>query len=346
MTPDTAPDNVIAHWAEPADCSLRRIGTGLINDTFLLAGPGGEKLVLQRLHTIFAAEVNDDLDAVTRHLAAQGMVTPRLVSTRKGARWITHGDRIWRALSFVSGHSIDFVDNPRRARAAGELVGRFHAALDGFEYGYRSDRPGVHDTPLHLQNLAAALREQRAHRLYDLTAPLAEDLLRQAELLRDLTNLPERHSHGDLKISNLLFDETGAAVCLIDLDTLTRMRWPLEMGDALRSWCNPGREDQRPGKLDLDLLAAALEGYSRVTPGMLRREEIDALTDGLVQICLELACRFATDALNESYFGWDPGRYPGRGEHNLVRAGAMSDLLADARAREAEIRRLTTKMAA
>jgi len=344
VTLDTAPDTVIAHWADPADWSQRRIGSGLINDTFLLAGPGAGRLVLQRLHPIFAPEVNDDLDAVTGHLAAQGMLTPRLVPTGEGARWIMHDDRIWRGLSFVSGHSIDFVDTPARARAAGALVGRFHAALDGFDYVYRSGRPGVHDTPLHLQNLAAALRERRAHRLYDLTAPLAEDLLRQAELLRDLTDLPERHSHGDLKISNLLFDQSNEAVCLIDLDTLTRMRWPLEMGDALRSWCNPGREDQRPGKLDLALLAAALEGYARATPGLLREEETDALTDGLMQICLELACRFATDALNESYFGWDPTRYPGRGEHNLARAGAMSDLLRDVRARERDIRRLTGKI--
>lgn len=345
MTLDTAPDIVIAHWAEPADWSQHRIGTGLINDTFLLSGPGDGKLVLQRLHTIFAPEVNEDIDAVTRHLAAHGMVTPRLVLTRNGATSIIHENRTWRVLSFVPGHSIDFVDSPARARAAGALVGRFHAVLDGFDYQYRSIRPGVHDTPLHLQNLAATLMEKHDHRLYDATAPLAEDLLRQAELLRDLSDLPERHSHGDLKISNLIFDSSGEAVCLIDLDTLTRMRWPLEMGDALRSWCNPGREDQRPGKLDLDLLTAALEGYAGTTPGLLKREETGALTDGLIQICLELACRFAADALNENYFGWDPTRYAGRGEHNLARAGAMSDLLRDVREQEAGIRRLTLSLA-
>ena len=212
MTLDTAPDIVIAHWAEPADWSQHRIGTGLINDTFLLSGPGGGKLVLQRLHTIFAPEVNEDIDAVTRHLAAHGMVTPRLVLTGDGATSIIHENRTWRVLSFVPGHSIDFVDSPARARAAGALVGRFHAVLDGFDYEYRSIRPGVHDTPLHLQNLAAALMEKHDHRLYDATAPLAEDLLRQAELLRDLSDLPERHSHGDLKISNLIFDSSGEAV--------------------------------------------------------------------------------------------------------------------------------------
>ena len=41
---------------------------------------------------------------------------------------------------------------------------------------------------------------------------------------------------------------------------------------------------------------------------------------GVEWISLELAARFAADALFESYFGWDPARFPGRGEHNLVRA--------------------------
>ena len=40
VTLDTAPEIVIANWADPADWVQRRIGTGLINDTFLLSGPG------------------------------------------------------------------------------------------------------------------------------------------------------------------------------------------------------------------------------------------------------------------------------------------------------------------
>lgn len=341
MTLDTAPEIVIANWADPADWVQRRIGTGLINDTFLLTGPGQRRLILQRLHTVFAPEVNLDLDAVTRHLDASGMVTPRLVPARDGAPWITHDARTWRVLSFVPGDSVDHVESPARARAAGSLVGRFHRVMDGFEYDYKSRRPSVHDTRLHLDNLAVALRQQQKHPLYKEVSPLAGDLLRQADDLADLSHLPERHAHGDLKISNLLFDGDGQGVCLIDLDTLTRMRWPLEMGDALRSWCNPRSEDRRPGRLDLDLLAGALEGYAETAHGLLNGDERDALADGLSQICLELACRFATDALNESYFAWDPGRYARRGEHNLARAGAMHDLFRDVRLHRETIRQLT-----
>jgi hypothetical protein len=41
---------------------------------------------------------------------------------------------------------------------------------------------------------------------------------------------------------------------------------------------------------------------------------------GVEWVSLELAARFAPTPCFESYFGWDPARFPGRGEHNLVRA--------------------------
>jgi hypothetical protein len=52
----------------------------------------------------------------------------------------------------------------------------------------------------------------------------------------------------------------------------------------------------------------------------LTEAERRALLAGVEWISLELASRFAADALLESYFGWDARRFPGRGEHNLVRA--------------------------
>jgi hypothetical protein len=35
---------------------------------------------------------------------------------------------------------------------------------------------------------------------------------------------------------------------------------------------------------------------------------------------VELAARFCADALNESYFGWNPKSFPSRSEHNQARA--------------------------
>ena len=43
-------------------------------------------------------------------------------------------------------------------------------------------------------------------------------------------------------------------------------------------------------------------------------------------ITVELAARFAADALAESYFGWDSERFGSAGEHNHVRARSQLGL--------------------
>ena len=47
---------------------------------------------------------------------------------------------------------------------------------------------------------------------------------------------------------------------------------------------------------------------------------------------LELAARFAADALNECYFAFDEKRYASRGEHNRVRATGQLSFHDQARA--------------
>ena len=131
--------------------------------------------------------------------------------------------------------------------------------------------------------------------------------------------------HGDPKTANLMVrEDTGLPYALVDLDTVGPIALGHELGDALRSWCNAASEDDPAPRLDLRLHAAAVEGY--VAQARQEGPRIDdalvmtALVDGLPWICLELCARFAADALEESYFGWDPSSFPGRGEHNLHRA--------------------------
>ena len=70
----------------------------------------------------------------------------------------------------------------------------------------------------------------------------------------------------------------------------------------------------------LPLFAAALEGYATHARAFITAEEQAAMVDGVLAIYLELAARFAADALNEAYFGWSPVRFASRGDHNLARA--------------------------
>ena len=105
------PDAVRAAYGFTADHTVEPLAGGLINRTYLVAGPGdGPVAVLQRLHPVFGAEVNLDLEAITAHLAAAGLDTPRLVRTAAGAPWVEHDGRIWRALGTVAGGEVISAD--------------------------------------------------------------------------------------------------------------------------------------------------------------------------------------------------------------------------------------------
>jgi Ser/Thr protein kinase RdoA (MazF antagonist) len=333
------PAAVLTRWHRFADARVQLITTGLINSTFVLQAGSGEKAVLQRLHPVFSPEVNLDIAAITAHLAARGVVTPRLLPADSGDLWVLADERVWRAMSWIDGVVHSCLPDGQMAEQAGALVGRFHAALADLEHRYRSGRAHVHDTSAHLVRLREALERHAGHRLHLAVAALASPLLRESEGLVDLGGLPQRHAHGDLKISNLMFDRQGRGLALIDLDTLAPMHWPLEMGDALRSWCNPRREDQLPARMDLALLYRAMAGYRRAAGDLVTAQEWEALIPGLARICLELSARFLADALNESYFGWDARAYGTRGEHNLARGKAMWELYRDVQRQAGEAQR-------
>lgn len=305
----------------PESLPVSRMAGGLINDTFAL----GEHWVLQRLHRIFAAEVNLDIAALVPQLLQQGVAVPELRAARDGRPWVTVTDGVaelngvWRILTRLPGDTLHQLADPHGARSAGQLAARFHGALADVNHEFAFIRPGAHDTDKHMTVLQAALLAHSGHRLYDAVAPLAEELLQRWSRWGRLPELPLRIVHGDLKVSNLLF-QSGTASAVLDLDTMAHGTLDVELGDALRSWCNPATEDDPAPRFDVDVCLAAMTGYVAAAREWLRPEELLALPPGIERICLELSARFAADALNETYFGWDPTRFAGRGEHDMARA--------------------------
>lgn len=323
---------VLRHWGLE-EAALTPLSDGLINLTLRVESSRGA-FVLQRLHPIFRAELHLDIDAITGALAEAGLATPRLVRTRSGALWVEleepparpdepPGRGIWRLQTALPGRTVHRVERPALAAEAGALLGRFHRALESCEHQFRFTRQ-AHGLTRHRGALAATIAAHPDHRLAEAVRPLAEALFAFVDRRSDLGGLPLRVTHGDPKISNVLFHgPEDRALAWVDLDTLGRLTLPVELGDALRSWCNPQGEDGVEPRLDLGLLEAALSGYARETAGFLTAAERALIVEGVAVIAAELACRFAADALAESYFGWDASRHPGRGEHNLHRARAQ-----------------------
>lgn len=313
----TAP--VLARYGRSAR-SLSPLSGGLINLTLALDSDAGEALVLQRLHPSFEAAVNDNFDIVTGELRGRGELAPRLLRTLDGARSVSAADGLWRLQTRIDGHSQDQLGSPAEAHAAGELLGRFHATLADWTTPLPYRRPAVHEPARHLTALGAAIEAHPAHRHQVAVRALALEIATSLSALPPWPAAPLRLVHGDPKISNLLFDDRGRGLCLVDLDTLAHGPLVPELGDAFRSWCNPGPEDAAEATFALPLFAAALEGYATHARAFITAEEQAAMVDGVLAIYLELAARFAADALNEAYFGWSPVRFASRGDHNLARA--------------------------
>ena len=206
--------------------------------------------------------------------------------------------------------------------SAFELLGRFHAVMNRFAYNFRSQHP-LHDTEYHLDNLERALSEKRSSPWWKKVSQLAFPILEKLPQLFLPDELPRRIVHGDPKISNFLFDSEQRAVALLDLDTCNRHFTLVDLGDAIRAWC--GIEVGDGIYFSLDNFSHLVKGY--LNSGFsLTSQEWELLPRSGLLITLELTARFLTDTLEESYFAWDPQRFPSRAAHNFYRAERMFSL--------------------
>lgn len=334
------PDEALAAWN--LDLPLRTADDGLINRTWIAGTPPSH--VLQWVNPIFDPRVQLDLEAVTERLASRGLPTTRLVRTASGEPHLpddepaSEGGRagVWRLLTYVPGTTVHRVESTARAEAAGRLVGRFHAALAGWDHAFMAPPRRIHETPARMDELRAALEGCDGHPLEGPARELGRTILRDWARFDGALDLPERNCHGDLKVSNLRFDGAGTeGVCLVDLDTVGLMPLACEMGDAWRSWCNPaGESEPEACRFDVELFAASARGWlgALTSAGVeLEAVERESLVPGIERICLELAARFCADVVRNSYFREDRERFPEPGGHNLLRARCQYRLGVSAR---------------
>jgi Ser/Thr protein kinase RdoA (MazF antagonist) len=209
---------------------------------------------------------------------------------------------------------VESLPDPALAGAAGHLVGLLHKHLAACDYIPQGSIPHFHDTAFVLAEL------QNVHpQLPDEVRGIADDIIATLPSLI-VADEPLQLIHGDLKISNLIFDDLGHAVGIIDFDTILRHARAIDLGDAFRSWCNRTAEDDPDATFDVVFFEAAASGYAQgfglpSTPET-RARHLRATR----QITLELAARFLIDVVHDAYFGFDAVRYPHRRAHNVARA--------------------------
>jgi Ser/Thr protein kinase RdoA (MazF antagonist) len=332
-------EEVLSQYEVGAVASVEPVRSGLMHGTWFVQ-TGAGRFVLQRLHhKLSTPEIVADYQAVTEHLAAHGVPAPRLVKTRAGAPVASFDDRWWRLSTFVPGETRDRVSSVAEAEEGARALARFHRVMADIAHHFGSQHP-LHDTAGHLERLRAAAADP-AYAAYK--APIADEIALVTDRLSRMLlpeGLPLRVVHGDPKISNVLFRD-GRAIGLIDLDTCNRHTILVDLGDAIRSWCRDGGEDETQ-RFHVERFEGILRGYAAEGPA-LTPVEVGALPQAGPMITLELASRFLRDALEDHYFAWDAQRYPDRRAHNVARARGMIYLAQDMDAHRAEIEALVTR---
>ncbi len=331
------PESVLSRYPKAHGLPVEPLSGGLINQTYRV----GRDFILQRLSPIFSPEVNLDIETLTSVLTASGVPVPTLERTRGGKLWVSATEPeargIWRLMTRLPGRTLHRLETEAQAASLGKTLASFHNALSSFHHTFAQARPGIHETHGHMRSLGAALEQYPDHRLATRVGVLAQEIFQRWEAWGEPLSLPLRIGHGDPKVSNFLFDGGNKVVGVVDLDTMGWTSLDLELGDALRSWCNVMDENSPAPCFDLTFYAQAVGGYVEMAGSWLTGEEVRSIPAAVERICLELSARFAADALRESYFGWDPAIASTRGGHNLLRATGQLALARDVGAKVPEM---------
>jgi Ser/Thr protein kinase RdoA (MazF antagonist) len=339
---------------------IEPLGHGNVNDTYLvrLGDPPRPAAVLQRVNTqvfaspelvmtnlvTFSDHVARRLREAPSELAGRRWEVPRVFQARADGRpWVWEGPSFWRALGYVErAQSLERIGHSGHAREIGFGLGMFHRLISDLPVESLADTlEGFHITPTYLDQFDQVCGEQEPSRDPEISDCLAfveqrRSMVPVLEQAKAAGILRQRPIHGDPKINNVMLDLEGdQAVALVDLDTVKPGLVHYDIGDCLRSACNPlGEEtaDWREVHFDVSLCEALLGGYGSVASSFLTPADYDHIVVAIRLISFELGLRFLTDHLaGDVYF---KTRYRG---HNLLRARVQFQLTESIEQQEAAI---------
>ncbi len=317
---------------------IQEYGHGNVNDTFLVSlNSKVEYFILQRINTqVFRQPelIMQNMCTFTKHvcdrlqrtpLVQRRWEVPRVLLTQDAQdHWIDVNGSFWRAISFIdTAQSFDTIQNIEHAKEVGYALGMFHRLISDLPPERLADTlEGFHITPRYLQHYNQVLTECTSKSSeVDYCLKFVSDRQAWAHVLEDAKvkgKLPLRTIHGDPKINNIMIDTaTQQAISIVDLDTVKPGLVHYDIGDCLRSGCNPQGEETAHWEtvyFDPDLCQSILQGYLSQA-NFLTESDYEYLYDAIRLITFELGLRFFTDYLaGNVYF---KVTHP---EHNLARA--------------------------
>lgn len=342
--------NIMAQFPiEGTVSEVKPLGTGLINDSYRVITKEENKpdYVLQRInHAIFqnVEMLQENIEAVTSHirkkLEARGeedidRKVLKFIPAKDGKHYYFDGDSYWRIMIFIPRAQTYDTVNPEYSYYAGLAFGDFQSMLSDIPTSLGETIPDFHNMEFRLKQLREAVAANVAGRLDEVKYYVEEiekraDEMCKAERLYREGKLPKRVCHCDTKVNNMMFDENGKVLCVIDLDTVMPSFIFSDFGDFLRTAANTGAEDDKDlncVNFNMDIFKAFTRGYLESAKSFLISEEIENLPYAATLFPYMQCVRFLADYINgDIYYKI---KYP---EHNLIRTKAQFKLLQSAEA--------------
>ena len=298
--------------------SARPHGSGHINLSYCVSFGEGRvvrRYLLQRLNSdIFKqpALVMENICQVTSHIAkkldgekdaARRALT--LVLANNGRTWHREVDgSCWRMFHFIeNARTYDWADTPSRAFQTAKAFGSFQQLLADMPASRLHETiPAFHNTRKRFFDLELAIQNDTVNRAARAVPEITFALSRKSVtgILLD-ANLPERVTHNDTKLSNILFDAaTDKTLCVVDLDTVMQGLALYDFGDMVRTATSPTREDEQNLSrvtMNFPLFEALVRGYLSSAGEFLTSAEREYLPFSGKLISFEQGIRFLTDYL-------------------------------------------------
>lgn len=324
--------------------SIRPLGNGLINDTYLVETEekDEEDYVLQRINTDIFRDpdiLQENLLVITDHIRKKQKEagvedvsdkTLTIVRTKDGKLYKAKDGKVWRMTVFIKDSVSNETVTPEMAYLTGKAFGEFHGYFSGEDTPeIKESIPDFHNIVFRIENLKKSLEKDVCGRAAEVKEITDELLRREEEMcvavrLNKEGKLPKRISHCDTKLNNILFDKEGNIKCVIDLDTTMPGFILSDFGDFIRTAANQGEEDDKDlsrVNVDMDIFREFAKGYVE-SATFLTETEKRLLPFGAKMLTYMQTVRFLTDWLDgDVYYKI---KYP---EHNLVRTKAQLQLL-------------------
>ncbi len=274
-----------------------------------------------------------------------------VVPTRKGdSFYVDKAGEYWRTFVFIEGiNTLEAVQSPAQAYQAGHAFGEFQNLLVDLP-GERLHEtiPDFHNTRKRFKALQDAVQKDHVNRA-QLAGPEIEFALKHEKLVDVILNamtkgkIPERITHNDTKINNVMLDVvTGEALCVVDLDTVMPGCVLYDFGDMVRTSTSPTLEDEQDLskiKMHMPIFEQLAEGYLSTAGQFLTKTERSLMAFSGKLITFEIGIRFLTDYLSgDTYFRI---HRPG---HNLDRCRTQFKLVESIEQQEEAMQKLVDKL--